>query len=302
MKDRIKIFVESHPELVNVKTWDSFPGLRMLKYKNKVFYKNLWTPEICECRGTVIDDDWNIVSRPFTKIFNYNEPNASKFSDDEVVTVSRKINGFMGAITVRNGKLLFSTTGSLDSPFTERLRESFYRYCTDIDYFKKFCNGGTLSVEVVRKDDPHIISESPGIYLLSYRRNVWETRNHTVFESDLDYVAAMCGFKRPEWDITTFGQIKEELKECSHEGFVVWNRHKETKMKSPYYLITKFLGRVNINKVDNMFNHTEKFKQTLDEEFYGLVNFIVNAYSEKQWLDKTEQERINIIRNYLNEQ
>jgi hypothetical protein len=36
-----------------------------------VFYDNLWNDYLEECRGTIVDENFNVVSRPFTKIYNY---------------------------------------------------------------------------------------------------------------------------------------------------------------------------------------------------------------------------------------
>ena len=42
-KEYMKAYVESNEHLISVKK--QAPGITVLKYKNKVFYKNLWTPE-----------------------------------------------------------------------------------------------------------------------------------------------------------------------------------------------------------------------------------------------------------------
>ena len=66
-KVTIRSFVENNPNLVTMKQQSN--GYYVLKYKNRVFYKNLWTPELLECRGTVVDENFNIIQRPFTKIY-----------------------------------------------------------------------------------------------------------------------------------------------------------------------------------------------------------------------------------------
>ncbi len=56
-------------ELISQKTFNFFNGLTLLKYKPKVFYKNLWNtgPQLLEARGHVIDENGECVSRPFKK-------------------------------------------------------------------------------------------------------------------------------------------------------------------------------------------------------------------------------------------
>jgi len=67
-KDELKQYVETG-NLVNMKS--AGEGIYVLKYKKKVFYDNLWNDYIAECRGSIVDADFNLVSYPFTKIYNY---------------------------------------------------------------------------------------------------------------------------------------------------------------------------------------------------------------------------------------
>ena len=120
-KDELKQYVESS-NLVNMK--EAGEGIYVLKYKKKVFYDNLWNEYIAECRGSIVDKDFNLVAYPFTKIYNYGiEKEAPVLSPDTQVTAFRKVNGFMVAVTVHNGELLVSTTGSTDSPYVTMAKE-----------------------------------------------------------------------------------------------------------------------------------------------------------------------------------
>jgi hypothetical protein len=111
-QDELKKYVEESG-LVNMKS--AGDGIYVLKYKKKVFYNDLWNDYIAECRGTIVDSDFNIVSYPFTKIYNYGiEKAAPVLSDDTEVVAFRKVNGFMVAVTFHRGDVLVSTTGSTD--------------------------------------------------------------------------------------------------------------------------------------------------------------------------------------------
>ena len=92
----MKTFVLSNPNLVSMKPTGN--GLFVLKYKKKVFFNDLWNDYLEECRGTIVDADFNVVSRPFTKVYNYGvETRAPKLPDSTLVTAYRKVNGFMVA-------------------------------------------------------------------------------------------------------------------------------------------------------------------------------------------------------------
>ena len=65
--------------LVTKKTYveGEFEGLSVYKYSRKVFFDNLWSLDerLKDCRGIVVDGNNEIISYPFTKVFNYLENN-----------------------------------------------------------------------------------------------------------------------------------------------------------------------------------------------------------------------------------
>lgn len=291
-KVTIRSFVENNPNLVTMKKQSN--GYYVLKYKNKVFYKNLWTPELLECRGTVVDENFNIIQRPFTKIYNLHE-RGSTIPRDEIVIASRKINGFMCAVTKHNGELLISTTGSCDSPFVELARQLIYD-TTDIP--AKLPGAVSWLFEIVHPEDPHIVKDDVGVYLLANRRKEWDAEECFNNEYELDAHAAELGCKRPEWYRAEFGHIQQWTKRCNHEGFVCYGKDTTLKMKSPYYLVTKFLARMRGEKLDTIINtNPDSLKERIDEEYYPLIDYIVEWKGMFTALD--EQNRISFIEEYF---
>lgn len=288
-KEQIKSFVENNPNLVSKKE-TSIPGVYVLKYKNKVFYKNLWTPELLECRGTVVDEDYNIISRPFTKILNYGENN-TRIDRDEPVLAVRKTNGFMGAATIYKGELLVSTTGSIDSDYAKLARKWIEPKSGG------FLAGNTYLFEIVDRSDPHIIEEEEGVYLIGMRQNDWS--DYQAGEPLLDFLADMWDFKRPEWGYyKTFQEVKDEVKTCKHEGFMVYGLSGTVlKLKSSYYLTTKFFARMKDEKLLKVIDNPELLKQRIDEEYYSVVDYLYKNIDT--FLDMNEQQRVKFIREYF---
>ena len=70
MLNELKQFVKDNPKLVRMNK-TSNPNLFVLKYARSVFYNNAWNEFLENCRGTIVDDEFNIVSLPFTKIYNF---------------------------------------------------------------------------------------------------------------------------------------------------------------------------------------------------------------------------------------
>lgn len=256
-----------------------FGDLRLFKYKNKVFYKNLWDKELVEYRGLVLDKDDNVVQRPFTKIFNWNEGGRKEDNVKQWVYWSQKVNGFMGAASIHEGKLLVSTTGSLDSPFSKLAT----KWLKDLPIRD---NGYTYIFEIVDPSDPHIIDEKPGVYLLGARAKSMQASNHDFSEWMLDDTAKKFGCYRPKHGRATIKELLEAASVATHEGYVFWNDNCEYKIKTPFYLITKFLGRTR----------KDYRKEYVEEEFYPLIDAIEAQDNFREW---HEQDKIKFIRGFL---
>lgn len=283
----MKQFCEENPKLVSVKK-TSVEGINVLKYKRRVFYDNLWNEYLEECRGTLVDDNYNVVSMPFTKIYNFRvEDKSPVLSDETPIIAYRKVNGFMGAITYHNGDLLVSTTGSIDSDFCEYIyslidREHYLSVLKDYPDF-------TFLFEVVHEDDPHIIPEVLGMYLLAIRKKSWQ--GELIYDYDtLKNLASDLGCYVPTCEITTVGALMESVKNVTHEGFVFYTEDGvAAKVKSNYYLVSKALAR---KKTIASLN-----KQLVDEEFYPLIDHLNSIKDEFEALG--EQERLNVIRDFF---
>ena len=97
--------------------------------------------------------------------------------------------------------------------------------------------------------------------------------------------------------MTRFSEVVREAKECEHEGFVVYSKDLALKIKSPFYLTTKFLGRMGKNKLESMATDPLSFKQQLDEEFWPVLETIDMMKAEFVAMD--EQTRMAFIRGCL---
>lgn len=287
--DDLKTYVMENPQLVTMKE-TSDPNLFVLKYKKKVFYDNLWNDYLEECRGLIVDKDFNIVSYPFTKIYNYGvEAKAPKIYSDEMVYAYRKVNGFMVSVTWYNNDILVSTTGSIDSDYVAMARELIE---PDIERYREVCRDNpeyTFMFECVHVDDPHIIPEKEGMYLLGARIKKLGSHISCVFFEHDEFNA-----QRVEQIIAPMEYIELLAKHVKHEGFVVYGSGGiATKIKSPYYLTKKFLARNP--RTDKLMR--PDIKQSLDEEYYPLIDAIQSDIEHYTAMD--EQQRLEWIRNFL---
>jgi RNA ligase len=285
---QLKEFAQANPQLVMQKASARYPDLFVVKYKNKVFYESLWTPELQEMRGLVVDKDWNVIVRPFSKIFNRFENGTDIPGDEEVIAV-RKINGFLGCATLTEKYgLIISTTGSLDSEFAILAEKHLSKYANQL------LVGWTYLFEIVDVSDPHIINEIPGAYLIGIRSH--KLQNGLLSEGQLDNEAKNFSCLRPDWFRTRFDKIVEMTDRCRHEGFVVYGENTTLKIKSPYYLVKKLFSRVNPEKIDDQWLDTAK--TWIDEEYYPLVEHI--RANKDAFIQLTPQERRDFMEDFIN--
>jgi len=291
-KERMKVYVESHEHLISVKK--QAPNTTVLKYKNKVFYKNLWTPELCELRGTVVDDDFNVIQRTFTKIFNVGEDKAPRILNGSAVTAPEKVNGFMGAATIHEGKLFVSTTGSIASDFADMARKHIEKL-----KWEKFDPSLSYTFEICDESDQHIVPELFGAHLLGARLKRWDADQHALTEEALDRFADKIGAMRPAWQrYDTFQELKEKVRTVNHEGFVIWDdKGNEVKIKSPYYLATKFFGRKTPERLEKLLDDPREAKRIIDEEYYVAIDYL--AAHKDEFLEMGEWDRMTFLREFF---
>jgi RNA ligase len=79
-------------------------------------YDKKWNDTTINCRGIVLDSEYNIIARPFIKFFNYEELNGIGLTiPNESYTVLEKLDGSLGIVYNYKGEWLVNTRGSFNS-------------------------------------------------------------------------------------------------------------------------------------------------------------------------------------------
>lgn len=299
-KNLIRDYVQANPKLVAARSVPEYPGLSVLKYRKTVFFNDAWDEYLEHCRGAVVDADFNLVAYPFTKIYNYGiEARAPVFAGDTRVRAFRKVNGFMVSLSMHQGDILVSTTGSLTGDYVAMAREMMQRHAPMEDWHAVMSNpdleGMTVMFECVHPNDPHIITERPGMYVLAYRENSWGSRvghNPDVLRD----LAKMFQCHVPDTFDTTVDELQEMARKCQHEGFVFYTEDGTgAKIKSPYYLTSKWVARNP--HTDKLVDLKNDIKKNIDEEYHGLIDRIrenIEAYTAMD-----EQTRLAWVRDNI---
>ena len=288
--------------------------LKVIKY-NKYNVKNenfLELEYLRNCRGTVVNENNEIVSMPFKKIFNWGEIKENGINlpiintENEVIAV-QKINGFMLSLSKFNGDLIFSTTGSLENSHIELAKE-YFKELKKESIKEEF----TYLFEIVHPLDPHIIfNQKFGAYLIGIREN--SINGKLLREDELDEIAKtlIIGNNsedklpfRATWSIVSFNSVIQNIGFNYGEGFIIREASESqeplTKLKSPYYLYLKKSSRSN------------KFSSFVQaEEILNKISTskLLKEYFEKakkdsfRFLNESEQNKIYFLLNgeYRNE-
>lgn len=258
------------------------------KYARKAMYEYLWykVPDLLECRGHVYcNSTKELVQAAPRKSFNYLERNYWKdIPLDTPVEMHKKVNGFMACVTLHNGELLVSTTGTTTSEYAKWAKElilqdwHLYDMVIDDEY--------TCLFEVVVPQDPHIVQEREGLHLLGVR----EKANGNFHPMGAN---ARC----------TLEQALEIAKHDRGEGFMMYPMQADgtyyynycCKLKTDYYVGKKKLMRMTAKNVENMYKNGFEIANTLPDMWYDVPRLIVSNIDKDAWLVMSDQQRRLIL-------
>ncbi len=112
--------------------------LRILNYSQRAQFDWRWNAETMQCRGLIVDQDWNIVSRPFPKFFSVEQLNG--VVPVEPFEAYEKMDGSLGILYHVDGKPCIASRGSFTSEQSQRAssmmasKYSDARFDTDYTY------------------------------------------------------------------------------------------------------------------------------------------------------------------------
>jgi hypothetical protein len=170
------------------------------------------------------------------------------------------------------------------------------RELINVDVYREICRANprlTFMFECVHRNDPHIIPEEEGMYLIGYRLKEWDSPvkvdSHALAVFGIQFgCLPVLGIR------TTVGELLKAVKDVRHEGFVFYTEDGVgSKIKSPYYLVKKWVARNP--RTDKLMR--DDIKNQIDEEYYPLIDKIRENIVEYTEMD--EQARLVWVREAL---
>jgi RNA ligase len=118
--------------------------LFILNYTPKCQYEGIWTEETKQCRGLIVDSDFNVVARPFSKFFNLEQHYGDDcklpaLNWDQEFCVYDKLDGSLGILYFCGGKPKIATRGSFTSEQAQKANDMLYKkYARHLGAFNPF--------------------------------------------------------------------------------------------------------------------------------------------------------------------
>lgn len=275
--------------------------LTIYKYTNKCVYDGAWNDVTIMCKGLVLDNEYNIISRSFDKFFEYDLEEMKKLDYSKGVRFYEKIDGCQVKLSCYNNEPLITSTGSFDSDVVEWAKEI-------IPPWKD--NNITFIFELCHPKKRIVLNygEKPILYYIGYVHN-----DTGEFYYEKSWWADTCEsiinltptIARSYEDFLSIYNIPNVE---SKEGFVFYYNNKMYKLK---YHIYKMKHKVKqhfdlINKESNRLlkwvaeivrNNEFSINEIIHEDFSKKVFRLMVEDIELDEIYKDIEERIEIIRH-----
>lgn len=248
--------------------------LYILNYTAAAQFDWVWNDVTLNCRGLVVDEDYNIVARSFPKFFSYEQLDG-KLPEGEFV-VEEKLDGSMLLAFRYNGELITATRGSFESEQASKAQ----------DFLKDFNvkDGESWIFEIIYKENRIVVDyDFEGLVLLDV--NDLRVPQLKATENILNTYAKWFGFRRPK--IYSFNSLDEILNcnDSNIEGFVLHYANGErVKIKTDdYKRLHRLVTGVSEKTVWEALkeNRFSELIENVPDEFYDWVHAVREQLQNK---------------------
>lgn len=207
--------------------------LFIYNYTARAQFDRAWTPETLACRGLILDEDGNVVARPFHKFFNLGEQDAN-LPIGEPFEAFEKLDGSLG-IAYREpewGTIQIATRGAFASEQALWASRWWADNCSDIDIPR----GETWLFEIIYPSNRIVIDykDRAELVLLAVIETSTGLDNAMPYEDEWPFARAQ------RYDVSTVDELAahQPSDPSNFEGFVIryYSTGQRVKVKLPEYL------------------------------------------------------------------
>jgi RNA ligase len=250
--------------------------LSILNYTESAQYKRHWTDVTLNCRGLIVDNDMNIVARPWKKFFNYGE-RPLPISTDDPIEASDKKDGSLG-IAYRHpvtGDWKIATRGSFLSDQAIHATKVFNDKYSHIVVFNESL---TCLFEIVYPEN-RIVLDYGGMDDLILLGSV---HNKYGWYYGPNETAGMIGWTGPVTEVFEYRTMNEAFRDYRQnaEGLVIRAGSEMVKLKqADYVALHKLVTGLNERAVWERLKDGESRDSicaSLPDEFHNFVDKVAN--------------------------
>lgn len=262
-------------------------GYKVINYTKSCTYDWVWNDTTTKCRGIIVDGDYNIISRPFPKFYNYEEiEDKSIIPTDEHFTVWEKLDGTLGILYWIGDTPYIATKSSFDNEqalhatriLHTKYRNSWHILDKNITYlFEIIYPADMKCVRYGGIDDIFLIAAIP-THKLEHEYHIHLYGNH------FNIVKSYDGVK--DWTL-----LREVFSGDNREGFVI-------KFSSGFRIKLKYEEYKRLHSIKTGFTEKMVFKLLRDGD-YDSINEAMELFDEEQ--KPFYQSLIDKVESYYNE-
>lgn len=249
--------------------------LYIYNYSQSTQYEQLWNEVTLACRGLILDKNKEVVARPFTKFFNWEESDKVAIPN-ETFEVFEKMDGSLGILYWVENQPFIATRGSFNSKQAQKASDILYqKYAHTFDILDRNC---TYLFEIIYPENRIVLDygEMEDLILLAIVDNL-SGKEKALQSLGFPLVKKYDGLK----DIATL----KKLEEANKEGFVIkFENGLRIKVKfAEYVRIHRIITQVSSLTIWEYLKEKKNFEEILEkvpDEFY-------------QWVRKTHQELLD---------
>ncbi len=268
------LYKQTHPTL----------DLTIWNYTPLVQYGRLWDEITIQCRGLVTNSKGEIIARPFSKFYNFEELSVEEIPN-ETFEVFEKMDGSLIIGFYYNDEFILASRGSFNSDYSNwayEFMELNYRgtLLTDKDVYEAAgyigINNLTFLFEIIKKENRIVVDykDFEGLVLLGITKT--DSGKELSYDKVLKIGEILGMFVVAKYDgITDYNELKEIISKDA-EGFVVrFESGFRMKIKGEeYFRLHRILTKVSNRKIWQHLKNNEpldKIIEDVPDEFYDWV-------------------------------
>jgi T4 RnlA family RNA ligase len=254
---------------INSQTHPTLP-LTIYNYSAKAQYDRYWTPTTLQCRGLVLDHDYNLIARPLPKFFNLQEYQGHL--PDGIPNIYEKLDGSLIILFHYQDSWDVASRGSFASEQAEMARELLANYQPDLTRLNREY---TYLFEIIYPRNRIVVDYGNVerlVLLAAVHTQTGAEQEYTKVDW-IDRVETYPATTIPEW-VKSIEARQSELN--NHEGFILkWANGFRLKYKlADYVRLHRIITQVQAKDIWECLSQNRDIAQFLDavpDEFYNWV-------------------------------